>query len=265
MTSTDLATTAASDIVGTDAEAELSRQAGAGLDEQPVLPLVNLSQGLSKVVQEGEVPIGHYFNSLTSFDYGEELEFVVAFKTKGRFYSNEDAGTFVAFGDVAPPNWPERFVGKRFDELPEAEEVHSARANDPEDSFEWGKGPAIQTTWNFVGFVPGEDQPVRFSFKSTAKAAAKKIHSITDWAPSLWSNVVKLSVRKTTNRRDQDYYVPVAAQGRATEPAERQRAVTLAQTIQGAFDRLQFVGDTDERREERKAVEAKAENALEVS
>lgn len=265
MTSSELAPTNPAEIVGTDAEAELSRQAGAGLDEQPVLPLINLSQGLSKVVQEGEVPIGHYFNALTGYDYGDSLEFVVAYKTKGRFYSDEEAGTFVAFGEVAPNNWPERFAGKRFDELPEAEEVHSARANDPDDSFEWGKGPAIQTTWNFVGFVPGEDQPVRFSFKSTAKAAAKKIHSITDWAPSLWANVVKLSVRKTTNKRDQDYYVPVAAQGRATEPEERQRAITLAQTIQGAFDRLQFVGDSDERAEARATVEKQAEGALEVS
>lgn len=263
MTSTEIAPTAPADIIGTDAEAELSREAGSGLDEQPVLPLINLSQGLSKVVQEGEVPIGHWFNALTGHDYGEKLEIIVAFKTKGRFYSDDEAGSFVAFGDVAPANWPERFAGRRFDELPDAEETYKERVN--REEIEWGKGPPIQTTWNFVGFVPGEDQPVRLSFKSTARAAARKIHSITDWAPSLWANVVNLSVRKTTNKRDQDYYVPVAAQGRSTEPEERQRAVALAQTIKGAFDRLQFVGDTDERKEARQSTEAQAEDALEVS
>lgn len=260
----DLAPTSPAEIApGSDAERELSQQSGSGLDAAPVLPLINLSQGLSKVVQEGDVPIGHYFNSLTSGDYGEELEFVVAFKTKGRFYSDEEAGTFVAFGDVAPQNWPERFAGRRFDELPEAEETYKQRVNDEE--IEWGKGPPIQTTWNFVGFVPSEDQPVRLSFKSTARAAARKIHSITDWAPTLWANVVNLSVRKTTNKRDQDYYVPVATQGRSTDAEERQRAISLATIVRDSFDRLQFQGDTDERAEAKASAEAGAQDALEVS
>lgn len=247
---------------GSDSELELSRAAGAGLDAEPVVPLVNLSQGLSKVVQEGEVPIGHYFNALTSGDYGDELEFVVVHKTQGRFYSDDDEGTFVAFGDIVPDNWPEKYRGRRFDELPDAEEVYSDRANAGE--IEWDKGPPIQTTWNFIGYVPGEDQPVRLSFKSTAKRAARKIHSITDWAPTLWSNAVRLTVRKDKNKRDQDFFVPVATQGRATTPEERQRAIDLAHLIQSSLDRLQLVGDAPEP-PAGPAKPQEAEDALEVS
>lgn len=227
---------------------ELAVQATADLgDDGLTLPMLKLTQQLSKSVAEGKLESGHYVNSLTDRDYGTELDLVIVYAAKGRFLSVRSTGkTYVAFGDVVPSNWPEKYVGKRFDELPDAEETYRELANEP--GAEWGSGPPIQTTRNFVGFVTDEpDVPVRLSLKSTATPTAQKIGSLLRWrlkAP--WHNTFHLSTRLDKDSQDNPYYVPVAELGDETSEDLREPARAMYQSIQANLANLRLTGEDAE-------------------
>src|SRR6266498_2511440 len=117
MTGTDLDVTQGTELT----EQELSSQALAGIkDEEFRLPLLCVVQGLSKAHTEDAVPQGHFVNTLTGEDYGEAVSFVVVYTAKGRFYSDRKTGdVYVAQStDSVPSNWPDKYAGQRFDELP---------------------------------------------------------------------------------------------------------------------------------------------------
>lgn len=249
-------------------EAEMAARATADYDEESLtLPLVSLTQSTSKAVKSGKREAGHFVNSLTGKDYGTDAELVVCYAAKGRFFSDRATNTtYVAFGDIVPGNWPAKWAGKRFDELPEAEETYRERVN-TDDDFEWGKGPEIQTTRNFVGYLTDNPQmPVRLSLKSTSTPAARKIKAILDWSQQApWYNVIELGQRLTTNARDEDYYVVTAEQGRETTPEERTAAIAMFQQIERALSNLQLVGDTDEAAEARAARRESAAEGAETA
>lgn len=258
--STDLEPVAPGEL-SQEQEAALAKRATQDYQEESLtLPLIALAQASSKVVKAGTREAGHYLNSLTGVDYGEAVELVVCYITKGRFFSDRKSGeTYVAFGDVVPGNWPDKYAGQRFDELPDAEETYRERVNAEE--IEWEKGPPIQTTRNFVGFVPEQPSvPVRLSLKSTSTPAARKIKAILDWSQNApWHNTIALGRRQESNARDEEYFVVTAEQGRETTPEERANAINMFQEIERALGNLNLVGDTDE------AGEAKAARRQEAA
>lgn len=233
-------------------EAELVQGATAGLDQSEVtLPLVKLMQASSKDVKAEKATAGHFVNSLTGRDYGESAELIITFATKGRLYADKKTGqTHVTFAETAPANWPDKYAGQRFDELGDAEEEWRRKAN--EDDGDWGSGPPVQTTRNFVGYIPDEGEPgrripVRLSLKATSTPAALRIQSIIEWSlKAPWHNVIELSATRESNAADQEYYVVHAAQGRATTTEERIEAVNLAGIIQANAENLRLTGDVDE-------------------
>jgi hypothetical protein len=246
---TDIERVSAKDLTEAQ-EAELAASAVADLgDDAPTLPLLSVTQQLSKAVTERGIPSGHFLNTLTDKDYGDAVELVVVYATKGRFYSNRDTGdVFVAFGEVAPDNWPDEYAGRRFDELPDAEETYKERANSGE--IPWGSGPPIRTTKNFVGFIPDDPEiPVRLSLMRTSAPAAQKIEALIKWSfKAPWHNVIELRTKQESDKQDRPYFVVRASQGRETDAAERGTAVNLHQVIQGALGSLRLTGEGDERK-----------------
>ena len=243
MTSTDIAK------LNEGQEAELAQAAVADLGEAaPTLPLLSVTQSLSKAVTQRGVPVGHFVNTLTDHDYGDAVELVVVYAGKGRFLAPKDSPdgkTHVAFGDTAPDNWPEKYAGRRFDELPDAEETFREAAN--AEGGSWGSGPPINTTKNFIGFLVEDPAiPVRLSLMRTSIPAANKIEALIKWSfKAPWHNVIALSTRKTENSQGQPYHVVEATQGRETTDEERGAAVNLHQIVAGALGSLRLIGDAE--------------------
>jgi len=250
-TGQDLATTTPTGLTAADEDA-IAREALSAMEGERVqLPMLKVTQQTSKEVTNDNLDRGVFVNTLTGADYGNAVGLVIADTAKGRFYSDDD-NTFVAQGtDIVPNNWPEQWVGQRFDELPEAEETYKARAN--AGDIEWGKGPAIRTTYNYIGFIADDpDVPVRLSLQRTSKPAADKINTILRFAlKSPWSNVIDLATAEKRDSQDRPYWVVRASQGRKTTDEERQQAVTLFQQIrsQGA----ELTGEENEGKARREA------------
>lgn len=232
MTGTELAERAPADLSAEELLAEQERLAGklkGGIQADEIaLPLVKLAQSLSAEVQAGKCKPGEYVNSITGRVYGDELELIVVDRFKGRFFSPEDSNKgFTARGEVAPDNWPKEYAGKRFDELPDAEEVYKERAN--AGQIEWGTGPPISTTANYVGFVKGEtDVPVRVSLMRTNMPAATTINTLIKLAPAAWDTYVKLGVAEHVNKKGQKSPKVVASEGEPTSSDEKLAAIRLA-------------------------------------
>lgn len=191
-----------------------------------VLPAIKLTHSLTREVQDGDVQAGLYINSLTKEVYGDDVPFVVCGIYKGRFYS-DDTGTYVARGDVAPSNWPEEYANQPFADIPDAEEQWKIQAN---NGGEWGSGPPIATTHNFVGFVPGADSdlPLRLSLMRSSQPAAGKLKTLVASLRAPWDRVFQLRVRKGLNKQQQPFYATDIASGDTISPEDRQKAVTLA-------------------------------------
>lgn len=231
-----------SDLVPVD-EQTLATRAISGIDEEDlVLPVIQVTQQLSRAVTDNKVSSGHFYNAVTGRDYGDELEFVIVGYQKGRFYvhnrDEDDEKSYVASGPVAPDSWPEQFAGRNFADIPEAEEQWKARANDPNDDHQWGRGPEIVTTHNYVGYVVDEPGlPARIGLSRTSAPAAKKINTVLSFSRrSPWASTFKLTLDER-EVRNKPFFVVQASQGRQTETDEISAATELATRIQqaGAF------------------------------
>lgn len=251
-------------------EAALAATSLEGFDQEDlVLPVVKLTQGLSQEVARGDVLPGHYLNTLTGHDYGEEITLVIVKGYKGRFYSpKEEERSWSANGPVAPTHWPEKYAGLPFTEIPDAEELFKQRANDPEDELEWNDGPPIRTTYNFIGFQPTEpDIPVRISLMRTSAPAGKKLATLIGFARAPWDTVFNLTVSSETNAKDQPYFVALAQRGEQTDVGTRQHAVELRELIEKSV--VTYAGDealdtADDPKQNKRASSTKPESALDV-
>ena len=218
-------------------EASAAADVRSKIDQKDlVLPMLKVGQALSDEVANGDARPGNLINSLTGDVYEGEVEVVLVDTFKGRFFKPEkdSPDTYTAPGDVMPLNWPHPDAGKPFAESSDAEEkwVEAANAGD----IEWGSGPPIQTTHNFVGFIVGDDSglPMRLSFKSAATPQARKLNTLLTTSRTPWANVYKLTTTEETNSANQRFYVPNVKRGRATKPAERLAAAQLYEELKNS-------------------------------
>lgn len=220
------------DLEKVETPAELEQFSRGELEqEELVLPIVQLTQQLSNAVTEGEVESGHYYNALTGDDYGESIDFVPVHYFKGRFLE-QDGQTFVAQGAVAPENWPEEYRGQAFQDIPDAEETFKSDVNN--NLRDWGSGPPIRTTYNYVGFRPDEpDVPIRLSLMRTSAPAAKKINTLLRFEKQNWDRVIELKAEEKS-KQGRPYHVHAIKRGRVTTPEEKQQAIEFAQAILAA-------------------------------
>ncbi|HWC64608.1 MAG TPA: hypothetical protein VG777_00895 [Thermoanaerobaculia bacterium] len=215
--------------------------------EDLVLPAIKLTHSLTREVEEGDVQAGVYINSLTKKDYGDDAEFVVCGIYKGRFFSDE-RGTFVAQGDIAPDYWPEEYAGRPFADIPDAEEQWKIQAN--AEGGEWGQGPPIATTANFVGFVVGDESelPLRLSLMKTSMPAGRKLKTMVKALRAPWDQSFRLRVRRCLNKEQKPFYATEVAAGGPLSAEDRQRAVKIATEFRNAQQRgaVQETGDEPE-------------------
>ncbi len=267
MSGSELATRAPADLSAEELLAEQDRLAGRlksdiGSDEI-ALPLIKLAQALSNEVKAGKCKPGEYINSVTGRVYGDSFELIVVDRFKGRFFSPDDSSKgYAARGDVAPDNWPKEYAGKRFDELPDAEELFKQRANDGQ--IEWGKGPPISTTANYIGFVKGEvDVPVRLSLMRTNMPAATTINTLIKLSPAAWDNYVKLGVDEHVNKKGQKSPKVVASEGEPTTEDEKLAAIRLALELE-RVQNVVLLGDEADAAGGQVAKPTAAKGAMEV-
>lgn len=237
--STELEERSAAELATLD-ESAASDIVGAIDDEDLQLPVIQITQQLSRAVTDGKVDSGHFFNNVTGKDYGDELSFIIVAYQKGRFYVHNrdkpDEQTFVANGPVAPDTWPSEYAGKTFADIPEAEEQWKERSNAGE--IEWGKGPPIVTTHRFVGLAADDlDSPAAISLSRTSAPAAKKILSAIRWsrrAPYSSTFTLKLVGREKGGK---PFYAAQATQGEQATDEQVSAAQELFAAIKqaGAF------------------------------
>lgn len=245
--STDLTPTDASTEIAVSAEEQaLAEKIKAKADPKDFkLPALKLAQGQSREAQEGLAEPGQYVNSLSGYNYGETVEFIVADQFKGRFWhEGNDGNGAAAQGDVIPwPDHPDH--GKLFVDSPDAEETF--RAEVAEGSREWGSGPGISTTFNFVGVaIPDAEwakaeeldpdpTPVVLRLMRTSKSAGEKLTTFVNaMSKTPWDYVYKLSA----NRREKGryaYHVVTVERGDEATAEQRQLAVDLAVQAQGGI------------------------------
>jgi hypothetical protein len=149
------------DVPATQAELEASLVAEnqASVDATDLqIPLLKIGQPLTAEVADGDASPGEFINSLTREGLGTEIEFVVSGYQKGRFFHGDrESGRRArkAYGTSIVPWTDDPHYGEPFTEHPDAEEQYSARVNANE--IPWGKGPSISTTYDFTGYIVGED------------------------------------------------------------------------------------------------------------
>lgn len=262
---TEVATTPDAELAELEAaEAAAAQGALAGLDDVDLtIPVLKVAQSLTQEVTDGDAEPGHYVNALTGEDLGGEISFVVAAAHKGRFYKRTKAmkdlpgeigQVYVASEDRVPDNWPDEWKGQAFADLPESEEQYKVRVNSGE--IEWDSGPAIRTTFNFIGFRPEEPSlPLRLSLMRSGAPTARKIITLVRAAGVPWKHVFNLGTDQRTNAEDQPYFVPSVIRGDQTSAELRREALELSQRIQSSG--YQAAGDEalDEDADKRKAAE----------
>jgi hypothetical protein len=259
--STELETTPDEQQLAKLEQAEAALAATQPDEDDFILPRLKLTQQLTREVVDGDVDSGVWLNSVTGEEYGDEVEAVIVHRFKGRLYSDDDEGvTYVASGPVAPDNWPEEFRGKAFVDIPEAEEQHKAKAN--AEGGSWGRGPAIQTTYNYVGFLTADpDMPVRITLKSTAAKVAKKWNLLLRRRASS-SSVYTLAAEKRESK-GKPYFAPTVRVARQSTVEERIQAVRLGELVQQNKDLVEgrFADTADEHKPEKPNV---PEDSLDV-
>ena len=232
-------------------EALLARRVKAKVDKKNlVLPIVKLGQSTTEEVKAQKAKAGEFINSVTGHNYGSEFDFVIADTFQGRFYRAKGGQAFVAGPGqtVAPDHWPPEYAGQPFVEIPDAEEQFFAAANAGEREF--GGGPPISTSFNYVGYIIGESfpeevaesrlLPVRLSLMRTSASAAKTIDTLLTIWPTPWDR--KIKVEAVPDKNDEGAYFRVeVSEGEKTDTIERSAAVNLAVTAEKA--NIELAGD----------------------
>lgn len=233
--STDLAE------ISADEQALIQANQGDANPDEFVIPLLKLTQALTKEVTEGEARAGEFYLPLTAENFGSEVEFIVAGKGKGRFKAGKKGARTLVANDTPTVPWPDDpFYGQPFSEHPDAEETYSRNAN--EGKHPWGSGPPIQTTMNLTGFIAGYDVPLRFSMKLAnkfTKGEARKAATLLDAVlrGRYWDKTLILTAAAQSNSEGQSFYNAAVKLGRNTTVEERQAAVGLATILRSAVIR----------------------------
>jgi hypothetical protein len=230
-----------------DAEKQLADAKAEAMKDEPIqLPRLGLIGGLTKgkrtlkKADGTQAEDGLFYNNVTGEVFGESVEFLVVEYYRGRFYSDKILGSFRATGPVVPDHWPEKFRGKAFVDLPESEEGFN-RLIDSGELKEWGHGPPISTTYNFVGFVldpaPVTDFPMELSLMRANVPAARALRRLLTPMRNYHDRPVQLSTstKDAPGKTGGEYHVVEAGRfGEPTSPENRARAVDLWLKLQKA-------------------------------
>lgn len=212
--------------VSDEAQAAIDAMKGEIDSSSLQLPAIKLTAELTREVKDGLVDEGHFFNTITGEDYGTEVKFLVAAFYKGRFFSDDDGRGYPASALVAPDWWPEEYAGQAFVDIPDAEEQWKRAVN--EKKQEWGKGPPIQTTYNFVGYVNDDlSLPARLTLKSANTPTARKMQTVLATGRAFWDRVFTLKAVPASQGRYSFFRAEATLSGVPSSEAQ-QAAANLA-------------------------------------
>lgn len=263
MSSTDVATRDFStevEALDPRLQALLDSQEEEFASDTVTIPLLKIGQPLTREVGAEQAEPGEFINTALGEGIGDAIGFIVVYYHKGRFAADRKTGRGYAAGfDIIPDHWEDlvgpEFVGTRFDEHPDAEEVYKARVNAKE--IEWGSGPLISTTYNFTGFAivsppegsdePDEYQAVRLSLKRTDTGAARKIKDLKKARfrkDPFWFWTYEFKTEKRTTAKGPSFNL-VPKLGRPTTDEERRDAQEFAlKIVEGkVVDNAEKAGD----------------------
>lgn len=246
--------------ISADEQALADRVKGRIDQTKLTLPALKVLNGTSSDVGDG-LNVGDLVNSLTRENYGSEVEVVLCAMFEGRFLSiNDGEEAFSARGDIVPSNWPEEYAGKRFTDLPDIEENYKAAVNAGE--HEWGDGPPISTTHNFV--VITADQPglpLRLSLMRSNVKTASKVYTLLAAAKTPWDRTFVFSAAERTRGSGTSKYfgIDVKQGSLVTDPELRSAAVKTATAFAAAedADAVDLHGDEDAKEKPAKPKERK--------
>lgn len=233
-------------------EQQLADQIKGRIDKTKItLPALKVGNGTSSDLGE-DVSVGDLYNSVTQENFGKEVELVVCGLFEGYFLSvndGEEAFSAPASAVTVPSNWPEEYAGKRFDELPDTEENYKARLNDESDDSltEWGEGPPISTSHNFVVINAREPGiPMRLSLMRSNTKTASKLYTLIAGGRVPWDKtvVIEAEERQRGNSKTK-YYGFAVRMGSQVDGELRQEAVRTAQAFQAAeaAGKVELAGD----------------------
>lgn len=204
-----------------------------------VIPRLKVGQSLTSEVVEKEAEVGDLIHSLTGYVYGTSVELIVVRAFKGRSWRNPKDNSYRA------TNGPELIVpwedhpcyGQPFVECPDAEEQFRAAVR--RNERDWGKGPGIATTFNFVALLFGPDGelenfPVRISLERAAAKEGRNWSTMLNIARAPWDDVYELSTTQARSKAGQPYTAVRVKRSRSTEDEERRVAVEWAQRLHDA-------------------------------
>jgi hypothetical protein len=278
--STDLAEREQAAVALAEQEAAIARQQESTIDQEDLLvPMLKVGQKLTKEVDAGNAEEGEFINTLLGEGVGDKIGFIIVDHHKGRAAQDRKANRYYVSDDfdVIPESWApfvgDTFVGTRFDEHPDADEMFREAVNNGER--EWGQGAPIKTTHIYTGYAvvsaeEGSDeefelQPVRLSIKITNKdnkATVSTINSLKTMKlrnKPFWHKVFELSTERKTYGGGSAYAIS-AKLGRETSLEEREAAVELYNAVMaGRVSDNSVKAETAER-----AAEVDAKGGIEV-
>lgn len=227
-----------------------------------VIPILKLAQPLTDEVSAGKARPGEYVLPLTGQSFEGPVEVVISGKGKGRFKpGGKGQRTLVAYDTATvPETWgDDPFVGQPFAEHPDAEEQYKAAVDRKER--QWESGPPIQTTFNYTGYIVGEDVPIRLSLRRTSAPTARKWNTLLDAVLNgrFWDKVFVLDSEQQKNDQGA-FYVATVELGRAATAEEKQKAIKLAVALRN--QQVRTVGE--EASDDAPTVEPDAAGGLDV-
>lgn len=180
----------------------LNEVAGQGFENmgtnETAIPRLLIAQALSDVTQNGQVPAGHFYNSITGEDYGDSVDVIVCHFQKVWVEWKPDQGGYVG---TYPVGGLEGVTGDNFTGM-----KHQA---------EDGTINNVVETWDYLVILPDHKEAGFMIFGSTRG----NLKYLKGWntqmmylrtpqgkpAP-LFSSIWTLSTGKDTNKKGNTYY-----------------------------------------------------------
>jgi hypothetical protein len=208
------------------------------------IPRLAVAQSMSKVVQDGIVPLGHWYHNSRNRDLGTEVTVIPVDMQKTRSYFVGGAGVMcrsfdLEQGEGNPGVLCEGTIHEQ-NTLPEAERGCALRLWGEKTQANPSGAPLCGLSYNFTFIIleDPEDSDTRVlrgvtSFRKTQIPAAKKIITMKMEEDLDWTDmVIRIKLGSTSNTRG-TFQVPTAewVGHAATYPYAQERARKLARSM----------------------------------
>lgn len=180
----------------------LDEEAGKGFESmgsnETAIPRLLIAQALSDVVQNGTVPAGHFYNSITGKDYGDSIDVIVCHFQKVWVEWKKNQGGYVG---TYPVDGLEGVTGDNYKGM-----EHKDAEGNINDVIE---------TWCYLVVIPGHEEDGYLIFGSTRgnlkylkgwNTQMRYLRTPKGKPAPLFSSVWTMTTGKDTNKKGNTYY-----------------------------------------------------------